>query len=50
MLFDRNDLAGQTACQRASKHLICTHTTQVLDIGDDPATPAANWFLSIFSG
>ena len=50
MLFDANDLAGQTACQRATRHLICTHTTQVLDIGDDPAAPAANWFLSIFSG
>lgn len=50
MLFDADDRIGQTACRRAGSHLACAHAMQVLAIGEDPAAPAAIWFLGHFSG
>lgn len=50
MLFNSEDNVGQTAYQRATKHLVCTHSVQILDSGEDPVAPAAVWFLSLFSG
>ena len=50
MLFDADDQIGQTAYQRASVHLTSPHGMQVLAIGEDPAAPAAIWFLGLFSG
>jgi hypothetical protein len=50
MLLDADDLAGKTACQRATRHLNGTHAMQILALGEDPASPAANWFSGLFSG
>ncbi|NTV71893.1 MAG: hypothetical protein HGA71_17315 [Azonexaceae bacterium] len=50
MLFDADDAIGQTAYQRATSHLGGVHTMQMVEIGDDPASPAAIWFLGLFSG
>ena len=50
MLFDGQDLIGKTAYQRATSHLGCVHAMHALDIGEDPAEPAATWFLGQISG
>ena len=50
MLLDADDQPGQTAYQRATKHLGCVHSMQTVAMGDDPASPAAIWFLGLFSG
>jgi hypothetical protein len=45
MLFDADDVIGNAAYLRARAHLACAHDVQVVAIGEDPATPAAAWFL-----
>lgn len=50
MLFDTDDLVGKTAYLRAASHLGGIHAMQLVDIGKDPAAPAATWFLELFSG
>lgn len=50
MLIDADDLIGKTAHQRATSHLGCVHSMQVVGVGEDPAAPAAIWFLGLFSG
>jgi len=45
MIFNADDLAGNAAWQRAASRLACTHEMQIIDIGEDPAKPAASWFL-----
>ncbi|WP_310493050.1 hypothetical protein [Dechloromonas sp.] len=50
MLFDADDLIGKTAYQRAASHLGGVHAMQLVEIGEDPAAPAATWFLGLFSG
>jgi dienelactone hydrolase len=50
MLFDADDLIGKTAYQRAASYLGGVHAMQTVEIGEDPAAPAAIWFLELFSG
>jgi hypothetical protein len=50
MLLDADDLIGKTAYQRAASHLGGIHAMQRVKIGEDPAAPAAIWFLELFSG
>jgi hypothetical protein len=50
MLFDSDDVSGKAAYQRATSHLACPHAMQLVEIGEDPASPAAIWFLGHFSG
>jgi len=50
MLFDADDFVGKMAYQRATAHLGCVHAMQLVEIGADPANPAAIWFLGHFSG
>jgi hypothetical protein len=49
MLFDGEDFIGKTAYQRATSHLSCVHGMHTLEIGEDPAEPAATWFLGHLS-
>jgi hypothetical protein len=44
MLFDADDSIGETAYQRATSHLRCVQERQVIEIGEDPVIPAADWF------
>lgn len=50
MLFNTDDQAAKAAYQRATSHLACLHEMQTINIGEDPATPAAVWFLRHLPG
>jgi len=44
MLFDADDIIGETSYQRATSHLRCIHERRVLEISEDPVLPVAAWF------